>query len=179
MYPRRYCPPASTAAWSGVNRPTSASARNCISTTVTAPNPQARPMAQNRVCFARSGFPAPRFCAPSAETADSINDGTRNRKPMIFSTIPTAAASVSPRRLAMTVITMKEIWINLSCTEMGTPIFKIASITGFCGRRSAFASGMVLLRTITARLIATLMACESDVPSAAPAGPRCSAPINR
>ena len=98
---------------------------------------------------------------------------------MIFSTIPTAAAPVSPRRLAMTVITMKEIWINPSCTEMGTPIFKIASITGFCGRRSAFASGMVLLRTITARLIATLMACESDVPSAAPAGPRCSAPINR
>ncbi len=46
----------------------------------------------------------------------------------------------------MTVITMKEIWINPSYTEMGTPIFKIASITGFCGRRSAFASGMVLLR---------------------------------
>jgi len=37
------------------------------------------------------------FCAPKAETVESIDDGIKNKKPMIFSTMPTAAASVSPR----------------------------------------------------------------------------------
>ena len=127
MYPRRYCPPASTAAWSGVNRPTSASARNCTATTVTAPNPQARPMAQNRVCFARSGFPAPRLCAPSAETADSIDDGTRNRKPMIFSTIPTAV--IGRRSSSSPTVSMSESDRN-SATVL--PVAAAA-----CGRSSA------------------------------------------
>ena len=47
------------------------------------------------------------FCAPSAETVESMDEGTRNTKLMNFSTMPTAAASVSPRRLAMIVIIMK------------------------------------------------------------------------
>ena len=46
------------------------------------------------------------FCAPSAETVESMEDGTKNRKLMTFSTMPTAAASVSPRWFAMTVMTM-------------------------------------------------------------------------
>ena len=78
-------------------------------------------MAYRRVWRARSGLPAPMFWAPSADTVDSMDDGTRNRKLMIFSTMPTAAASVRPRRLAMTVMTMKAIWIRPSCMAMGTP----------------------------------------------------------
>jgi hypothetical protein len=53
-------------------------------------------------------LPAPIFCAPSAETVESIDDGMRKRKPMIFSTMPTAAASVRPRRLAMIVMMTNE-----------------------------------------------------------------------
>ena len=41
-------------------------------------------MAYHRVCTARSGFPAPMFCAPSAETVDSMDDGTRNTNEMNF-----------------------------------------------------------------------------------------------
>ena len=33
----------------------------------------------------------------NVKTVDSIEDGTRNKKLIIFSTIPTAAASFSPR----------------------------------------------------------------------------------
>ena len=61
-----------------------------------------------KVSTALSGFPAPKFCAPSAETVESIDDGMRKRKPMIFSTMPTAAASVRPRRLAMIVMMTNE-----------------------------------------------------------------------
>ena len=49
------------------------------------------------------------FWADKAETADSMEEGTRNTMPMNFSTMPTAAASASPRRLAMMVMTMKAI----------------------------------------------------------------------
>ena len=48
------------------------------------------------------------FWAPSADTVDSMDDGTRKRKLMIFSTMPTAAASVRPRWLAMMVMVMKD-----------------------------------------------------------------------
>jgi hypothetical protein len=58
---------------------------------------------------ARRSFPAPMFWADRAETADSMEEGTRNTMPINFSTMPTAAASASPRRLAMMVITMKAI----------------------------------------------------------------------
>ena len=61
------------------------------------PNPAASMTAYRSVRMARSGLPAPIFCAPSAETVESIEDGIRNRKPITFSTIPTAAAAFSPR----------------------------------------------------------------------------------
>ena len=54
-----------------------------------------------------------------AETAERSEDGTRKRKLMIFSTMPTAAASVTPRRFAIMVMMRKEIWINASWTAMG------------------------------------------------------------
>ena len=38
---------------------------------------------------------APMFCAPSAETVESMEEGIKNRKLMIFSTMPTAADSLS------------------------------------------------------------------------------------
>ncbi len=58
---------------------------------------------------------APMFCAPSAETVESMEEGTRNRKLMIFSTMPTVAASFNPRRLAMMVMTINAIRIRPSC----------------------------------------------------------------
>ena len=42
-----------------------------------------------------------------AETVERSEDGTRNRIPISFSTIPTAAASFNPRWLANMVITRK------------------------------------------------------------------------
>ena len=74
------------------------------------PNPAASIIAYCIVSTALSGLPAPMFCAPSAETVDSIDDGIRKRKLIIFSTIPTAAASFNPRRFAIIVIT-----INATC----------------------------------------------------------------
>ena len=53
-------------------------------------------------------MPAPMFWAASADTVDSMVEGTRNRMPMIFSTMPTAAASFRPRRLANTVMARKD-----------------------------------------------------------------------
>ena len=41
---------------------------------------------------------------------------------MIFSTMPTAAASVRPRRLAMTVMNKNAIWISPSCSAIGPPL---------------------------------------------------------
>ena len=109
-----------------------------------------------------------------------MEEGTRNRKLMIFSTMPTAAASFNPRRLAMIVITMKAIWIRPSCRAMGTPIFSSRPITGLSGRKSVFFTEIPLLRLkITVRERMTLTAWDRVVPRAAPAGPMRKAPINR
>ena len=62
-----------------------------------------------RVCRARSCFPAPAFCAESTETADSMQDGTKNKMPIIFSTMPTAAALFNPLLFAIIVIIRNEI----------------------------------------------------------------------
>ena len=173
MSPRRYCPPASTAAWSGVNRPTSASARSCTATTVTAPNPQARPMAQNRVCFARSGFPAPRFCAPSAETADSIDDGTRNRKPMIFSTIPTAV--IGRRSSSSPTVSTSESDRN------SVTVFPVAAAA--CGRSSApmarAIETVVPIASPTIMTVSICMTCEPTATAVVPATPSYRPMMNR
>lgn len=104
IYPRRYHAPAAMTAASVVNSPTTFGAMNCTSTPTTAPKPSVRPMPYRSVAAARSWRPAPTSCAPSAETVDSIDDGTKNTKLMNFSTTPTAAASVRPRRFAMIVM---------------------------------------------------------------------------
>ena len=99
------------------------------------------------------------FCAPKAETVDSMEEGTKNRKLMIFSTMPTAAASFSPRRLAMMVMMIKEIWINPSCKAMGTPIFSSLPVALFCGLKSVLESPRSFLRfMITDKDTTTLMA---------------------
>jgi len=46
---------------------------------------------------------------PEVDVVESMEDGIRNRKLMIFSTIPTAAAASRPRRLAMMVMMIKAI----------------------------------------------------------------------
>ena len=56
----------------------------------------------------------------------------------------------------------------------------ICFIGDFCGLKSALVSWMpVFRRKITTSEITTLTSCERVVPSAAPAGPRRMAPINR
>ena len=111
-------------------------------------------------------------CAPRADTVESMDDGTRNKKLMIFSTMPTAAASVRPRRLAMTVINKNAIWISPSCSATGTPMRKMRPMTARRGRRS------LRVRAMPSRS-RRMTASASVVPSAAPAGPMCSAPMNR
>ena len=69
---------------------------------------------------------------------DSIYEGTRYTKLMNFSTIPTAAASFSPRRFAITVMMMKAICISPSCVAMGKPIRRIRPSTALSGTRSRF-----------------------------------------
>ena len=100
--------------FSFVNRPTMGSAENWTTTETITPKPTAMAVAYHRVRRARRSFPAPIFWADRAETADSMEEGTRNTMPINFSTIPTAAASASPLRLAMIVMTIKAIWIKPS-----------------------------------------------------------------
>ncbi len=133
--------------------------------------------AYRRVSTARRGFPAPMFCAPSADTVDSMEDGTRNRKLMIFSTMPTAAESFRPRLLAMMVMMMNATWISPSCRATGTPIFSMLPITCLSGRKSAFFRERPVPRRIITRDTPTLTAWARVVPSAAPAGPMFSAPM--
>ena len=80
------------------------------------------------------------FCAPSAETAESMEDGSRNMKLMIFSTMPTAAASVSTRWFAMIVMIMKETWMKPSWSMTGTPMDRSFPTVAFSGRKSVVCS---------------------------------------
>ena len=91
-----------------------------------------------RVCDARSCFPAPIFCAESAETVASMDEGMIKIALIIFSTIPTAAASFRPLWFAMTVMMIKAIWIQPSWTATGNPTRKICHITFLFGRKSVF-----------------------------------------
>ena len=79
-----------------VKIPTTEFEINCMITAMHNPKVTEIITAYFNVFAARSSFPAPIFCAAIAETADSIEDGTKNTKLMIFSTIPTAAASFNP-----------------------------------------------------------------------------------
>lgn len=63
--------------------------------------------------------------------------GTMNKKLIIFSTRPTAAASTSPRWLAITVININATWMQPSCTATGTPNLKNAPSTSGWGRQVA------------------------------------------
>ena len=67
-------------------------------------------------------FPAPIACDEIVEMVESIDDGTKNKKEIIFSTIPTAAEISTPLLLAIIVIIKNETWINPSCKDTGTPI---------------------------------------------------------
>ena len=87
---------------------TTLGAMNCIRRAITAPKPTPMAMAYRRILSTRSYLPAPMFWAPSADTVESMELGTRKRKLMIFSTMPTAAASVRPRWFAMMVMSMKD-----------------------------------------------------------------------
>ena len=155
-------------------------AMNCTSTPTASPKARQMPTAYRSVCAARSCLPAPTFCAASADTVDSMEDGTRNTKLMTFSTMPTAAASFRPRWLAMMVMRMKDTCIKPSCSVTGTPTRKMGPITSRRGRKLSLRSGSpVFCRRMTASAAATLSVCVRVVPSAAPAGPIPSQPIKR
>ena len=80
----------------------------------------------------------------------------------------------------MMVMTRKPIWIRPSCKAMGIPMRKICPVTIHLGRKQAFVTGRpVPLRQMTMSAMTTLMAWASVVPSAAPAGPKCRAPMKR
>ena len=79
------------------------------------PNNTVMAVAYFNICPALSCFFAPIFWADSADTADSIEDGTRKSIPISFSTIPTAAASFNPLWFANIVIIINAICINPSC----------------------------------------------------------------
>ena len=163
-----------------MNKLTTGSATNWMTIVMNTPKPNATAMAYHSVCSARRGLSAPMHCAPRADTVESMDDGTRNKKLMIFSTMPTAAASVRPRRLAMTVMNKNAIWISPSCSATGTPMRKMRPMTARRGRRSLRVRAMPSRsRRMTTSDTTTLTACASVVPSAAPAGPMCSAPMNR
>ena len=79
----------------------------------------------------------------------------------------------------MTVMTMKAIWISPSCAATGTPMRSsrpIVSRWGWRSRRSRLMPDF--LRSITTSENTTLIACDSVVPSAAPAGPSPMMPMN-
>ena len=121
-----------------VNSPTNGTDTNCTIVAATNPYPTVIHNTYRNVRRARSCLPAPIFCDASADIVDNIEDGTKNRIPMIFSTIPTAAASFNPRWLANIVIAINDIWINPSCSATGTPTFNMFFIVCLFGRRSDF-----------------------------------------
>ena len=103
-----------------------------------------------------------------------------NKKLIIFSTRPTAAASTSPRWLAMTVININATWMQPSCTATGTPILRMLPSTSGWGRRSLRLTWMFVRRLLShTSARATLAVWAVTVPSAAPTGPSPMCPINR
>ncbi len=100
---------------------------------------------------------------------------------MIFSTIPTAAASVRPRRLAMIGDDDEGYLDEPSCTVTGMPIAQ--QLSHHRPRRAAGHSCWMRIpmsrRRMTKRDTATLTVWASVVPRAAPAGPKSSAPMNK
>ena len=136
-------------------------------------------MAYFSVFDARSCLPAPIFCAASAETVASIEDGTMKSALITFSTIPTAAASFKPRLFAITVIMINAIWIQPSWIATGIPIFKISPSTARLGMKSCLQSLMPsFFFFVMSKEIITLNVWASVVPSAAPAAPIWRTPIN-
>lgn len=91
-----------------------------------------------KVFAALSCLSAPIFCAASADTVASMEDGTINAALINFSTIPTAAAGFKPRWFAMIVITINATWIKPSCNATGTPIESSIFMTDTCGLKSFF-----------------------------------------
>ena len=66
-----------------------------------------------------------------------------------------------------------------SCAATGRPMERMSFIVAFRGQKSLFDSLMLLRFKMTQRASKTLTTCESVVPSAAPAGPRRSAPMKK
>ena len=122
IYPRRYCPPAAATAASSVNRLHDGLGHELDDDRDDDAEAQRDgdgiPQRLQRAArLARADV-----LRTEADTVESMDDGTRNRKLMIFSTMPTPAASVRPRRLAMTVMNKNAIWISPSCSATGTPM---------------------------------------------------------
>ena len=100
-------------------------------------------------------------------------------KHMIFSTIPTLAASISPLELAIIVITINAIWIKPSCNATGVPTFNILrmlSLSGFSSFNEILKLRLIRFREKSETM--TLTAWPQTVASAAPFAPSPNPPLN-
>ena len=130
--------------------------------------------------MARSGFPAPIFCAPRAETVDSMEDGIKEEKADYF------LHNADRRRVVQAALIGDDRDDDKG--DLDEPVLKRngdADLQDLRHHRAlrpkvaSCAETMLFRFKITARDTATLMAWESVVPSAAPAGPSPRAPMNR
>ena len=145
----------------------------------TNPKPMMMRMPKRSASALRLWYPAPAFWAATEETAADMAEGTRNRKQMIFSTMPTAAATLTPLALAMAVITRKEIWISPSWKAMGTPTERIPPIVFRSKERSSLPTFTPTGKRVSARrAIPTLSPWAATVARAAPAAPMAKGPMS-
>ena len=98
---------------------------------------------------------------------------------MNFSTMPTAAASVRPRWLAMIVMMRKADLHKAVLREHRKANAQDLPHDGLLRTEIRLCSEIMRRLRMASSAMRTLSACESVVPRAAPAGPMCSAPMKK
>ena len=133
----------------------------------------AMPMPTPRLFFARSYMPAPIFWAAKALTEELMATAGRIAKELNLPTTPTAADAVAPPMLfTSAVITRKEMFTMMLCTEDGIPRPTISFIFSVWMRKDrSLKSKMKRLRLKYRAARIRLTACAITVAQAAPAAP--------
>ena len=160
-----------------VKRATTGSAANWTTTVTTSPKKALKVIADQSVCRLRSVCPAPAFWEAIALTELSMADGTRKRKLISFSTIPTAAASTTPRWLTMTVIRRNDTCTKASCRQMGRPVETMARMVLPSILKSEALTGSSPIFRIAPNASRKLSAWLMTVARAAPFAPKPSDPM--
>ena len=131
-----------------------------------------RPTAVLRPSIARSGFPAPWFCATKALMACMKARGMSMIKAQTFSATPTPAEAMRPSVLTMASTTRKESPTSRSYSAIGAPKRTIRVRMGVSTRISLREKGKGRVRRLSMRSeMRTLNVWEETVASAAPAAP--------